>query len=130
MPFDGDLDDYLSWLTARRSTQAAAGAAENAAAARPESRPAPASAQPTREQKLTRRRPLVKESEQLERKIERWQQEQRALEAQLADPAFDAANPQRYTEHVRRQAEVARLIEEAEQRWLEVHAEIEEIGEV
>jgi ATP-binding cassette subfamily F protein 3 len=72
----------------------------------------------------------MKESGQLERKIERWQQEQRTLESQLADPAFDAADNQRYTEHVRRQAEVARLIEEAEHRWLEVHAEIEEIGEV
>ena len=127
MPFDGDLDDYLTWLTARRSAQAAAGATGNAAAARPHSRQAPPAVQPTREQKLTRRRPLMKESGQLERKIERWQQEQRTLEAQLADPAFDAADYQRYTEHVRRQAEVARLIEEAEHRWLEVHAEIEEI---
>ena len=130
VPFDGDLDDYLMWLAARRSAQAAAGSAGNVAAARPPSRPAPAAAQPTREQKLTRRRPLVKESEQLERKIERWQQEQRTLEAQLADPAFGAADNNRYTEHVRRQAEVARLIEEAEHRWLEVHAEIEAIGEV
>jgi ATP-binding cassette subfamily F protein 3 len=131
MPFDGDLDDYLTWLTARRSAQAAAGAAGNSAAARTQSRQAPpAVQQPTREQKLTRRRPLMKESGQLERKIERWQQEQRMLEAQLADPAFDAADNQRYTEHVRRHAEVARLIEEAEQRWLEVHAEIDEIGEV
>ncbi len=93
-------------------------------------RQAPPAAQPTREQKLTRRRPLLKESGQLERKIERWQQEQRTLDALLAGPALDAADHQRYAEHVRRQAEVARLIEAAEQRWLEVHAEIEEIGEM
>ena len=73
---------------------------------------------------------MIKESEQLERKIERWQQEQRALEAQFADPAFAAADNQRYAEHARRQAEVAGLIEQAEQRWLEVHAQIEEIGDV
>ena len=130
VPFDGDLDDYLAWLNARRSAQAALNSAEKVVATKPENRSASATAQLTREQKLTRRRPLIKESEQLERKIERWQQEQRALEAQFADPAFAAADNQRYAEHARRQAEVAGLIEQAEQRWLEVHAQIEEIGDV
>ena len=32
--------------------------------------------------------------------------------------------------HHERPEEVARLIEDAEQRWLEVHAEIEDIGEL
>ena len=130
VPFDGDLDDYLTWLNARRGAQAAAAVAVTAPAARPLVQPAPEALQLTREQMLTRRRPLMKESEQLERKIGRWQQEQRMLDAQLADPAFNAADNQRYAEHVRRQAEVARLIDEAEQRWLEVNAGIEEIGEV
>ena len=130
VPFDGDLDDYLAWLNARRSAQAALNSAEKVVATKPENRSASATAQLTREQKLTRRRPLIKESEQLERKIERWQQEQRALEAQFADPAFAAADNQRYAEHARRQAEVAGLIEQAEQRWLEVQAQIEEIGDV
>ena len=130
MPFDGDLDDYLAWLAARRSAQAA-GAAATAAAVKPESRQARAAAHARREDKLARRRPLLKESEQLERKLARWQEEQRALDAQLAGPAFDAGpDNQRYAERLARQAEVARLIEGAEQRWLEVHAEIEDIGEL
>jgi ATP-binding cassette subfamily F protein 3 len=128
MPFDGDLDDYLAWLTARRSTQAG-GNAESPK--KPESKQARAAAQADRQEKLARRRPLVKESEQLERKLARWNEEKRALEAQLNDPLFGAkADGNRYTECVQRQSEVSRLIEDAEQRWLKVHAEIEAMGEV
>jgi len=128
VPFDGDLDDYMAWLNARRSAQAAA----NAAATPANASLAPVSSvkAPTREQKLTRRRPLVRESEQLERKIARWQEETRALDAELAEPARNASTNQRYAEQAKRQAEVARLIEEAEHRWLQVHTEIEEIGDV
>jgi ATP-binding cassette subfamily F protein 3 len=128
VPFDGDLDDYMAWLNARRSAQAAANAAATPANA--SLAPVPSVKAPTREQKLTRRRPLVRESEQLERKIARWQEETRALDAELAEPARNASTNQRYAEQAKRQAEVARLIEEAEHRWLQVHTEIEEIGDV
>ncbi len=131
-PFDGDLDDYLAWLAARRSgVSPAAQAAPPAASPQPASRQARASAHAAREQKLARRKPLVKESEQIERRLARWNDEQRTLQAQLADPAFDAGDEgARMRDIVTRQAEVARMIDEAERRWLEVHAEIEEMGEL
>ncbi len=129
LSFDGDLDDYLAWLGARRSAQASA--APTAAAVEPESRQARAAAHARREEKLARRRPLIKESEQLERKLARWQEERRALEGELAQPSpAGAPDTNHCAQHLARQAEIARLIEDAEQRWLEVHAEIEDIGEL
>ena len=131
LPFDGDLDDYLAWLAARRSAQAAKGAGATAAAVDPRSRQSRAAAHARREEKLARRRPLVKESEQLERKLARWNAERRTLDAQLAEPAPEAKpDSERYAERLARQSEIARLIEGAEQRWLEVHTEIEDIGEL
>ncbi len=137
-PFDGDLDDYLAWLAARRNAPASPGVATSPAAraeskkpAQPVTKQARSVAHAEREGKVVRRKPLLKESEQLERRIARWQEEQRALVAQLGDPQFNAqAGSERYRDHVTRQAEVARMIVEAEHRWLEVHAELEKIGEI
>jgi ATP-binding cassette subfamily F protein 3 len=131
MPFDGDLDDYLVWLAARRSTQAIAAAVAADPAARADSGQARAAAHAAREEKLARRRPLVKESGKLERELARWQEELRVLEAQLADPDMTGdADGKAYAARLARHAEVAGLVEAAEQRWLEVHAEIEEMGEL
>jgi ATP-binding cassette subfamily F protein 3 len=124
VPFDGDLDDYLGWLAARRGAAAGAetpGAAQKAA--RKEER---AAVHAERQDRLARRRPLVKESGQLERKLAQWQQEKRALDAELAA----GAEAERLAACARRQAEIARLIEAAEQRWLEIHAELEAIGAI
>jgi ATP-binding cassette subfamily F protein 3 len=129
-PFDGDLDDYLAWLTARRVARGTAKDQENAGAVKPESKHARAAAHAARENKLARRRPLVKESEQLERKLARWQEEKRALDSQLADSPLTAADHTRSADRLKRHADVMRLIDDAEHRWLEVHTQIEEIGEV
>jgi len=72
----------------------------------------------------------VKESEQLERKLGCWHAEKLVLDAQLADAALAAADNGGLVERLKRQLEVTRLIEEAEHRWLEVHMQIEEIGEI
>jgi ATP-binding cassette subfamily F protein 3 len=119
--FDGDLDDYFDWVAARRAKRAAPAAA-------PQPRAAPPRPALSEKQKTGRRRPLAKEAETLERKIAGWQEEKRQLDRQLADPSFysgtDAARAKSTT---LRQQEVARLIEEAEHRWLEVHAELEQL---
>jgi len=129
--FDGDLDDYLEWLAARRSAQTApkAGAAESEGkVSRREERQMAAQ---ERQAKSNRRRSLAKEAEQLERRILGWQKEKQDLDAQLADPAMYAGPGALKLKQVTlRQREIARRIEEAEHRWLEVHAELEEIGEV
>ena len=83
-----------------------------------------------RQQKLVRRRPLVKESAQLETKLARLELERKELEAKLADTSFYAATPAPEVQAAsRRCAELIAEIGAIEERWLEVHAELEEIGE-
>ena len=112
----------------RRSAESAAADVAADKAARREARETAAI---DRQSKLARRRPLLKEAERLEKELERWQEEQQTLEARLADPALYAGgDTTRLQEVSKRQDEVTRLLEEAEERWLQVHAELEEIGEV
>jgi ATP-binding cassette subfamily F protein 3 len=125
--FDGDLDDYVAWLAARRDVQGSSGGA----AQRLARKAARENATAERQQQLARRRPLLKEVEQLERQLAAWHEEKRELDEQLADPAFYASpDPDQLKGVVLRQQAVSQRIAEAEHRWLEVHAELEAMGEL
>ena len=80
--------------------------------------------------RLAARRPLLKEAEKLDKDLARWQQEKQQIDEQLADPAFYAnPDPEKLRTLTTRQQELAATIEAAEQRWLDVHAELDTIGE-
>jgi ATP-binding cassette subfamily F protein 3 len=131
--FDGDLDDYLEWLAARRAKQAAASMNANASAsmARVERREARAAAAAERQAKLAQRRPLLREVSDLEGNLAQWHEEKREIDETLADPSiYESPDPDKLKGLALRQNELTRLIDEAEQRWLEVHEQLEEIGEV
>ncbi|MDR2031334.1 MAG: ATP-binding cassette domain-containing protein [Azoarcus sp.] len=125
-PFDGDLDDYRDWLAARR---AGAMRADPAAEARRAER---TQAEAGRQTRLAARRPLVKEIEQIEKKLAGWEGERNLLDARLADPAlYDAANGgkgARLQDVLKRQAELSAWIEKAEALWLELSAQLEELA--
>jgi ATP-binding cassette subfamily F protein 3 len=124
-PFGGDLDDYLAWLTARR-----AGRPGNGQAERQERLQARAAAASERQARLARRRPLLKESARLEQVLARLQSEQREVEAALADTAlYERGDAGRIRELAGRQAALAHSISSAEERWLAVQLELEELGE-
>jgi ATP-binding cassette subfamily F protein 3 len=124
--FEGDLDDYLAWLDARRNARAVATGATGVAADRSARKEARETAAAERQARLTRRRPLVKEADDLERQLAEWQEEKKRIDQQLADPAFYASPDVDQLKGVAlRQQEVTRLIEEAEHRWLELHAELD-----
>ena len=126
--FDGDLDDYVAWLAGRRDAQAGS---SGGAAQRLARKTARENATAERQQQLARRRPLLKEVEQLERQLAAWHEEKRELDEQLADPAFYASpDPDQLKGVVLRQQAVSQRIAEAEHRWLEVHAELEAMGEL
>jgi ATP-binding cassette subfamily F protein 3 len=131
VPFDGDLDDYLAWVTARRERALTAAADGAGVSAGRENRKAQReSAAAERQARLAQRRPLVKEATQLETQIARLEAEKRSLEAQLADTAFYASTaPAQVQAASRRCAEVVALLGTAEERWLEVHEALERIGE-
>ena len=81
-------------------------------------------------QQLARRRPLLREVEQLERALAAWHEEKRELDEQLADPAFYASpDPDQLKGVVLRQQAVSKRIDEAEHRWLELHAALESLND-
>jgi ATP-binding cassette subfamily F protein 3 len=128
-PFDGDVDDYLAWLVDRRARDVPSAAA--AAGSDRETRRAQRdNAAAERQAKLAQRRPLVREAGELERSMTNLQAEKSTLEARLTDAGFyAAADPAEVQAVTRRCAEVLRLLEQAEDRWLAVQTELESIGE-
>ncbi|THF60769.1 ATP-binding cassette domain-containing protein [Pseudothauera nasutitermitis] len=126
LPFDGDLDDYRDWLAARRAQAAAAAQCPDRAADKAARKADRAQAAADRQVRLAARRPLVKESEQIDRKLAGWHSEKQLLDARMADPAF-YANPDlaQLETLTRRQTELTGLIEEAELRWLELAEALE-----
>jgi ATP-binding cassette, subfamily F, member 3 len=129
--FDGDLDDYLTWLAARRDARPAANSDGEVVADKLARREARETAAAERQDRLARRRQLAREAGELERQLAVWHNERRELDRQLADPAFYASpDADQLKGVVLRQREVNRLIDETEHRWLEVHAALEEIGGV
>ncbi len=121
-PFDGDLDDYAVWLSGQR---AAARAPDTGKTARREAREQAAA---QRRALLERRRPLLKEAEKLEKQLAEWQADKADLDARLADPALYAAPDRALLEDLhKRQADLAAIIDSAEERWLEVHTLLESL---
>ena len=122
--FDGDLDDYAAWLAARRNADKAP--EPEVAAEKTERLQQRADARANRQALLAQRRPLLKEIEQLEKKVAKWNEEKSVLEARFADPDFYATVDRKNSEEMHRQAAaLAEQIDAAELRWLEVHEALE-----
>src|SRR5574343_1345617 len=127
--FDGDLDDYADWLAAQRNAEKAA--EPDVAAEKTERLQQRADAKANRQALIAQRRPLIKEIEQLERKLAKWNEEKAALDAQFADPDFYTTVDRAKSEELHRQAGLlGEQIDEAEMRWLEVHEALEALPAV
>ncbi len=117
-PFDGDLDEYANWLAAQRAAEKAPAPEQS------ERKQQREQAAADRQALLAKRRPLQKEAEQLEKKLNGWQSEKKMLDERLSDPglytANDAAGKELLATLLKRQAELAKQIDDAEERWLEV----------
>jgi ATP-binding cassette subfamily F protein 3 len=120
-PFDGDLDDYATWLA--RSGKARAvpdSATATAAPSRQEQRRLDAEAR----NRLT---PLRNEQKRIEGQLEKLGGERTRLEAALADPeTYTTKPPEEGRRLTQRLAELVREIGTLEERWLEVMSELEE----
>ncbi len=119
-PFDGDLDEYAAWLAEQRAAEKAAPAdVQNEKQDRQQQR---AEAKANRQVLLAQRRPLIKEIEQLDKQMARWQEEKNALDAQLADPdLYATVDRQKMEEMHRLTADLDTRLMEAEERWLLAH---------
>ena len=127
-PFDGDLDDYRDWLASRRAEVAAAAACPDQAADKAARKADRAQAAADRQARLAARRPLVKEVEQIDKRLTAWNKEKAEIDAKLADPAlYTGPQAGEVPALNKRQAELAERIEEAELRWLELNEALEAI---
>jgi ATP-binding cassette subfamily F protein 3 len=129
-PFDGDLDDYASWLasTASASEQEAL----NRRAAESETQKDAPTAETADERKQRKREeaerrarltPFRQAVEKCEKELERLTRLQADIQAQLESPDLYAeASKDRLRKLTEQQGRVAREVEDAEAQWLE-HSE-------
>jgi ATP-binding cassette subfamily F protein 3 len=126
--FDGDLDDYANWLARQR-------AAENA----PELNTHPPTVKVNtyaqnkieRQSRIAQRRPLLKETEKLEQQIHDWQLQKTACDTRLNEPKlYENSDKSELQNLLVEQAALALNIEQAEERWLAIHEQLELLPEI
>jgi ATP-binding cassette subfamily F protein 3 len=116
-PFDGDLDDYRKWLDQPT---------ENAMKATAGTGVSPQETAKTAAPKRASDRNLSREIEQLERRMAQLTEEKQRIDAQLADPAtYQSPDKAALKKNTARQADLVRLLGEAEEKWLVLHEELE-----
>lgn len=134
--FEGDLDDYAKIVLDHRRVTAAEACAEHQAdkAARNEAQPvnnkeARRLAAQERARIAELRKPLKKELEKVEREMNALSEKLKALDTQLADPAFyNGADQGKVAQTLREHGELAPKVEALEMHWLELSEKIEALG--
>ena len=134
--FEGDLDDYAKIVLDHRRVTAAEARAEHQAdkAARNEAQPvnnkeARRLAAQERARIAELRKPLKKELEKVEREMNALSEKLKALDTQLADPAFyNGADQGKVAQTLREHGEIAPKVEALEMHWLELSEKIEALG--
>ncbi len=123
--FDGDLDDYKDWL-ANNKTQTNTVNIETAVKKNDY-----AQSKAERQARIVARRPLVKETEQIEKSLEKLNAEKTTLDARASEGSlYDANNKSELQQLLKRQAELSSAIDTAEMRWLELHEQLEAMADV
>ena len=120
-PFDGDLEDYATWL----ARDAGARQAQDPGGSMPSRR------EQRRMEAEARNRltPLRAEQRKLESQLEQLTAERRQIESRLADPAtYAAATADEQRSLSARHGELSKEIPALEERWLEVAATLEAAG--
>ncbi len=130
--FDGDLDDYKQWLASQKAVNTST-APILATEAGQENKNANTYAQQKQERqaRIVARRPLIKETEVLEKQLEKHSIEKTKLDERAQEAAlYDIENKTELQNLLKRQAELDSLIENAEMRWLELHEQLETLPEI
>ena len=131
-PFDGDLDDYKNWLTSQKTGNTNLAPTLASGADQPNKNVNTyAQNKIERQARILQRRPLLKETEQIEKYLEKWQQEKMILDALASEPKlYDVENKTELQCLLKRQSELASLVVDAEMRWLELHEQLEALPEM
>src|SRR5450830_1815216 len=126
--FDGDLEDYRDWLTQQRIKEKNADLVAQVESDKSSNKQDRAQSKADRQARQAERRPLLKESEQIEASMAKWQVEKAQLDSRMAEPEmYSAENKNALQDLLKRQAELTKQIDQAEERWLEIHEILEAI---
>jgi ATP-binding cassette subfamily F protein 3 len=123
--FDGDLDDYKDWLNAQKlaDKQSLESSKEASASSNKLER---AQSKADKQARIAERRPLLKETEQIEANMAKWEQDKTALDNQLADSdLYTQSDKSKLQNLLKSQAEMVQQLETAEIRWLELQEMLE-----
>ncbi len=125
--FDGDLEDYREWLNQRRSAEDASEAADQPTS---ESRRDVKRREAEARQRLAQqRKPLESELKKLEKRIDELAREKASVDQALADQGIYANERREDLKALMlRQARAVEQLGAAEERWLAVQTELEQIA--
>jgi len=126
--FDGDLDDYSQWLNTQRLQEKQAAQLDVPPKTSKNDR---AQNKAERQARIAERRPLLKELEQLERNMAQMQTDKQICDERLNDTAlYSASDKTELQRLLKTQAELTSKLETAEERWLELHEQLEALPEI
>ncbi len=119
-PFDGDLDDYRLWLAEqKKGEEKTAASTAQQTVSRKDQRKLDA-------ERRQKHKPLFDALKKAEAAVEKYHNEQRQLEHQLADPAIYAeSEKEQLKKLMERKVQVDKALDEAEAAWMEAEEKIE-----
>jgi ATP-binding cassette subfamily F protein 3 len=119
LPFDGDLDDYRVWLTEQKKGEDKPSVEVTQTISRKDQRKLDA-------ERRLKHKPLFDALKKAEDAVEKYHNEQRQLEQQLADPAiYDESEKLRLKELLGRKNQVDKALDAAESDWIEAEERLE-----
>jgi ATP-binding cassette subfamily F protein 3 len=118
-PFDGDLDDYASWLLAARDADSEPDQSANAAGSRKDERK-------SRAEQRKALQPIRNKIKKLEAELEALHQKKQALDGKLSDPElYDASRVDEQKSLSMENRRLMQEIDEKEAEWLMAGEELE-----
>jgi ATP-binding cassette subfamily F protein 3 len=120
-PFDGDLDDYRVWLTEQKKGEEKTVVDSAQTVSRKDQRKLDA-------ERRLKHKPLFDALKKAEIAVEKYHNEQRQLEHQLADPAIYAeSEKEQLKKLMERKVKVDKALDDAEVAWMEAEEKIEAV---
>jgi ATP-binding cassette, subfamily F, member 3 len=118
--FDGDLEDYRAWLNERKKAEGSSSTDATQATSRKDQRKFEA-------ERRQKQKPLLDALKKAELAVEKYHNEQRRLETELADPGLYAETQKdRLKTLLGHKAEVDKALADAEAEWLVAEERLED----
>ncbi len=118
-PFDGDLEDYRTWLTEQKKADEKTTDNLSATVSRKDQRKQDA-------ERRQKHKPLLDALKKAEQTVELYHNEQRRLETELANPAlYSETEKDRLKKLLARKTEIDKALDAAESEWMEAEERLE-----